>query len=66
MEEFWNLVIGQVAAFIMGMATHSALGHSYGGLMIKLFHRRRCVFCGSRAEAQLDVCEKCRLKVTKE
>ena len=60
MEEFWNLVLGQIAAFIVGMATHFALGHSYGDFR-RLFHRKPqpCPQCGCIDFIQVNVCRSC-------
>ncbi len=61
MNEFWNLVFGQIAAFIVGMATHSALGHSYGNLMRNWFHPKQqlCPLCGSTDLIRVNVCRGC-------
>jgi hypothetical protein len=39
MEEFWNVVVAAIASFVLGMAVHSALGHTYGPWLRKVFHR---------------------------
>jgi len=37
-NEFWNVIVGCITSFIIGMVIHSAMGHTYSNLLWKIFH----------------------------
>ena len=44
-NEFWNVIVGIIGGFIIGMVIHSAMGHTWGKRLWEIFHKDERPLC---------------------
>lgn len=59
-NEFWNVIMGIVGGFIIGMVVHSAMGHTWGKRLWEIFHKGEQPYCyGKRFDYHNTWCTNC-------
>lgn len=59
-NEFWNIVAGIIGGIIIGFALHSGMGHTWGKLLWKIFHKGERPYCYGRLYSYTSIeCDKC-------
>lgn len=59
-NELVNVLVAAIASFILGMVVHSALGHTYGKLLWRIFHKYEKPTCYGKDYDTIDYwCTSC-------